>query len=43
LLNAARNTGGLIGISLVANQLWDREQLHQLVGQTIPSSAIKMR
>jgi MFS transporter, DHA2 family, multidrug resistance protein len=40
LLNAARNTGGSIGISLVANVLWDREQLHQsrLVGQAIPSS-----
>jgi MFS transporter, DHA2 family, multidrug resistance protein len=40
LLNAARNTGGSIGISLVSNVLWDREQLHQsqLVGQAIPSS-----
>jgi DHA2 family multidrug resistance protein len=40
LLNAARNTGGSIGISLVANVLWDREQFHQsrLVGQAIPSS-----
>jgi DHA2 family multidrug resistance protein len=40
LLNAARNTGGSIGISLAANVLWDREQLHQsqLAGETIPSS-----
>jgi DHA2 family multidrug resistance protein len=40
LLNAARNTGGSIGISLVANVLWDRQQLHQnmLVGKAIPSS-----
>jgi MFS transporter, DHA2 family, multidrug resistance protein len=40
LLNAARNTGGSIGISLVSNVLWDREQFHQsrLVGEAIPSS-----
>jgi DHA2 family multidrug resistance protein len=40
LLNAARNTGGSIGISLVSNVLWDREQLHQsrLIDQAIPSS-----
>jgi len=40
VLNAARNTGGAIGISLVSNVLWDREQFHQsrLVGQAIPSS-----
>jgi MFS transporter, DHA2 family, multidrug resistance protein len=40
LLNAARNTGGSIGISLANNVLWDREQFHQstLVGQAIPSS-----
>ena len=40
MLNAARNTGGSIGISLVQNVLWDREQFHQstLVGQAIPSS-----
>ena len=40
ILNAARNTGGSIGISLVANVLWDREQFHQarLVSQAIPSS-----
>jgi len=40
MLNAARNTGGSIGISLVSNVLWGREQFHQnmLVGQAIPSS-----
>jgi DHA2 family multidrug resistance protein len=40
LLNAARNTGGSLGISLVSNALWNREQFHQtmLVGQTVPSS-----
>jgi MFS transporter, DHA2 family, multidrug resistance protein len=40
LLNAARNTGGSIGISLANNVLWDRQQFHQsrLVGQAIPSS-----
>jgi DHA2 family multidrug resistance protein len=40
LINAARNTGGSIGISLASNVLWDREQFHQsrLVGQAIPSS-----
>ncbi len=40
LLNAARNTGGSIGISLVSNVLWDREQFHQsrLIDQAIPSS-----
>ena len=40
LLNAARNIGGSIGISLANNVLWDREQFHQsmLVGQAIPSS-----
>jgi MFS transporter, DHA2 family, multidrug resistance protein len=40
LLNAARNTGGSVGISLASNVLWDREQFHQsrLVGQAIPSS-----
>ena len=40
LLNAARNTGGSMGISLANNVLWDREQFHQsrLVGQAIPSS-----
>jgi DHA2 family multidrug resistance protein len=40
LLNAARNTGGSIGISLVSNVLARREQFHQsrLVEHTIPSS-----
>jgi DHA2 family multidrug resistance protein len=40
ILNAARNTGGSIGISLVSNVLWDRQQFHQnmLVGQAVPSS-----
>ena len=40
LLNAARNTGGSIGISLANNVLWDREQFHQsrLVDQAVPSS-----
>jgi MFS transporter, DHA2 family, multidrug resistance protein len=40
LLNAARNIGGSIGISLANNVLWDREQFHQsrLVGEAIPSS-----
>jgi MFS transporter, DHA2 family, multidrug resistance protein len=40
MLNAARNTGGSLGISLANNVLWDREQFHQsrLAGQAIPSS-----
>lgn len=40
LINAARNTGGSIGVSLVANVLTHREQFHQsrLVEQVIPSS-----
>ena len=40
LINAARNTGGSMGISLASNVLWEREQFHQsmLVGQAIPSS-----
>jgi hypothetical protein len=40
LINAARNTGGSIGISLISNVLWRREQFHQsrLVDQTLPSS-----
>jgi MFS transporter, DHA2 family, multidrug resistance protein len=40
MLNAARNTGGSIGISLANNVLWDREQFHQsmLVGQATPST-----
>ena len=41
LINAARNTGGSIGISIVSNVLTDREQFHQsrLVEQVIPSSS----
>ncbi len=40
LINAARNTGGSIGISLTSNVLWRREQFHQsrLVDQALPSS-----
>src|ERR1700675_3723718 len=40
LLNAARNTGGSIGVSIVSNVLTHREQFHQsrLVEQVIPSS-----
>jgi MFS transporter, DHA2 family, multidrug resistance protein len=40
LINAARNTCGSIGISLVANVLAHREQFHQsrLVENAIPSS-----
>ncbi|MBV9288781.1 MAG: DHA2 family efflux MFS transporter permease subunit [Hyphomicrobiales bacterium] len=40
LINAARNTGGSIGISLANNVLWHREQFHQarLAEKTIPSS-----
>jgi MFS transporter, DHA2 family, multidrug resistance protein len=40
LINAARNTGGSIGISIVSNVLTHREQFHQsrLVEQAIPSS-----
>ena len=40
LLNAARNTGGSIGISMAANTLAHREQFHQsnLVANAIPSS-----
>jgi DHA2 family multidrug resistance protein len=36
----ARNTGGSIGISLINNVLWRREQFHQnmLVDQALPSS-----
>ena len=39
MLNAARNTGGSIGISIAANMLAHREQFHQsrLVEQAIPS------
>src|SRR5207302_6847721 len=40
LINAARNTGGSIGVSLVSNVLAYREQFHQsrLVESVIPSS-----
>ncbi len=40
LLNAARNTGGSLGVALVANVLSDRAQLHQsrLIEHAIPSS-----
>jgi len=40
LLNAARNTGGSIGASLVSNVLTHREQFHQsrLIEHAIPSS-----
>jgi MFS family permease len=40
LINAARNTGGSIGVSLTSNVLWDRQQFHQtrLVEHAIPSS-----
>jgi DHA2 family multidrug resistance protein len=41
LINAARNTGGSIGVSVVSNVLTHREQFHQsrLVEQVIPSSS----
>ena len=41
IVNAARNTGGSIGISIVSNVLAHREQFHQnrLVEQVVPSSA----
>src|SRR6201993_337731 len=40
LINAARNTGGSIGVSVVSNVLTHREQFHEsrLVEQVIPSS-----
>jgi MFS transporter, DHA2 family, multidrug resistance protein len=40
LINAARNTGGSIGVSLVSNVLTHREQFHQnrLIEQVTPSS-----
>jgi MFS transporter, DHA2 family, multidrug resistance protein len=40
LMNAARNSGGSIGISIVSNVLTHREQFHQsrLAEHTIPSS-----
>jgi MFS transporter, DHA2 family, multidrug resistance protein len=41
LINAARNTGGSIGVSLAANVLQHREQFHQvrLVEHALPSSS----
>jgi len=41
LINAARNTGGSIGISIASNVLAHREQFHQsrLVESIIPSSS----
>jgi len=41
LINAARNAGGSIGISIASNVLAHREQFHQsrLVESVIPSSA----
>jgi DHA2 family multidrug resistance protein len=41
LINAARNTGGSIGISLFANVLAHRQQFHQsrLIEHVVPSSA----
>jgi MFS transporter, DHA2 family, multidrug resistance protein len=41
LINAARNTGGSIGVSIVSNVLMHREQFHQsrLVEQVVPSGA----
>jgi DHA2 family multidrug resistance protein len=40
MLNAARNTGGSIGVSLASNVLAHREQFHQssLASHAIPSS-----
>jgi len=40
LINAARNTGGSIGVSIVSNVLTHREQFHQsrLVESVLPSS-----
>jgi hypothetical protein len=40
MINAARNTGSSIGVSIVSNALTHREQFHQsrLVEQVIPSS-----
>ncbi|HTW28131.1 MAG TPA: DHA2 family efflux MFS transporter permease subunit [Acetobacteraceae bacterium] len=40
LMNAARNTGGSIGISIVSNVLTHREQFHQsrLIEHAVPSS-----
>ena len=41
LINAARNTGGSIGVSIVSNVLTHREQFHQsrLVESVVPSNA----
>jgi DHA2 family multidrug resistance protein len=41
IINAARNTGSSIGVSIVSNVLTHREQFHQsrLVEQVVPSSA----
>jgi DHA2 family multidrug resistance protein len=41
LINAARNTGGSIGVSIASNVLTHREQFHQnrLVEQIVPSGA----
>jgi DHA2 family multidrug resistance protein len=41
LINAARNTGSSIGVSIVSNVLTHRQQFHQsrLVEQVVPSSA----
>jgi MFS transporter, DHA2 family, multidrug resistance protein len=40
LINAARNTGGSIGVSIVSNVLTHRQQFHQnrLIEQVVPSS-----
>ncbi|HZR73526.1 DHA2 family efflux MFS transporter permease subunit [Bradyrhizobium sp.] len=40
LINAARNTGGSIGVSIVSNVLTHREQFHQnrLIEQIVPSN-----
>ena len=40
MLNAARNTGGSIGVSLISNIITHREQFHQsrLVEHAIPSN-----
>jgi MFS transporter, DHA2 family, multidrug resistance protein len=40
LINAARNTGGSIGVSIISNVLMHREQFHQsrLVESVLPSS-----
>src|ERR1700721_942573 len=41
LINAARKTGGSIGVSIVSNVLTPREQFHQnrLIEQVVPSSS----